>query len=33
LQAREMAKVVHNQLGVTVHPRSIERAMARKKKR
>jgi len=33
LQAREMARVVHNQLGVTVHPRSIERAMARKKKR
>ena len=33
LQAREMARVVHTQLGVTVHPRSIERAMARKKKR
>lgn len=33
LQAREMARVVHTQLGVTVHPRSIERAVARKKKR
>jgi transposase len=33
LQAREMAKVVHAQLGLTVHPRSIERAVARKKKR
>lgn len=33
LQAREMAKLVRAQLGVTVHPRSIERAMARKKKR
>jgi transposase len=33
LQAREMARVVHSQLGITVHPRSIERAMARKKKR
>ncbi|KQV84554.1 hypothetical protein ASC87_29850 [Rhizobacter sp. Root1221] len=33
LQAREMARLVHTQLGVTVHPRSIERAMARKKKR
>jgi len=33
LQAREMARVVHKQLGVTVHPRSIERAIARKKKR
>jgi transposase len=33
LQAREMARVVHSQLGLTVHPRSIERAMARKKKR
>jgi len=33
LQAREMARFVHTQLGVTVHPRSIERAMARKKKR
>jgi transposase len=33
LQAREMVRVVHAQLGVTVHPRSIERAMARKKKR
>lgn len=33
LQAREMARLVHKQLGLTVHPRSIERAMARKKKR
>ena len=33
LQAREMAKLVHAQLGVTVHPRSIERAVTRKKKR
>jgi transposase len=33
LQAREMARVVHSQLGITVHPRSIERAMVRKKKR
>lgn len=31
--AREMAGVVHKQLGITVHPRSIERAIARKKKR
>lgn len=33
LQAREMAKVVFSQLGLKVHPRSIERAMTRKKKR
>lgn len=33
LQAREMAKVVLIQLGLKVHPRSIERAMTRKKKR
>jgi hypothetical protein len=33
MHAREMAKLVHNQLGVKVHPRSIERAIARKKKR
>lgn len=33
IQAREMAKLVHTQLGVKVHPRSIERAIARKKKR
>lgn len=31
--AREMAKVVQTQLGIKVHPRSIERAIARKKKR
>lgn len=33
LQARELARVVHSQLGIKVHPRSIERAVARKKKR
>lgn len=33
LQAREMARLVHAQLGIEVHPRSIERAVARKKKR
>ncbi len=33
MHAREMAKLVHTQLGVKVHPRSIERAIARKKKR
>ena len=33
MHAREMAKLVHAQLGVKVHPRSIERAIARKKKR
>jgi transposase len=33
VQAREMARLVHSQLGLTVHPRSIERAIARKKKR
>jgi len=33
VQAREMARLVQSQLGVSVHPRSIERAMARKKKR
>ena len=33
VHAREMAKLVHIQLGVKVHPRSIERAIARKKKR
>ena len=32
VQAREMARLVHKQLGITVHPRSIERAIARKKK-
>jgi hypothetical protein len=31
MHAREMAKLAHTQLGVKVHPRSIERAMARKK--
>ena len=33
LQAREMARLVHEQMGVQIHPRSIERAVARKKKR
>lgn len=33
LHAREMARLVHARLGVKVHPRSIERAVARKKKR
>jgi transposase len=33
MQARELAKVVLIQLGLKVHPRSIERAMRRKKKR
>lgn len=33
LHAREMARLVHARLGVKVHPRSIERAIARKKKR
>ena len=33
IQARALAQWVQQQLGVTVHPRSIERALARKKKR
>lgn len=33
MHARAMAKLVQAQLGVKVHPRSIERAIARKKKR
>lgn len=33
MHAREMANLVHTQLGIKVHPRSIERAIARKKKR
>lgn len=33
LQARSLAALVHSQLGLSVHPRSIERAVARKKKR
>ena len=33
LQARALAALVHSALGVSVHPRSIERAVARKKKR
>lgn len=32
IQARAMAQLVQQRLGVTVHPRSIERALARKKK-
>lgn len=33
LQAPALAELVHTSLGASVHPRSIERAMARKKKR
>jgi transposase len=33
LQARSLATLVQSKLGLSVHPRSIERAMARKKKR
>jgi transposase len=33
IQARALAQLVQQRLGVTVHPRSIERALARKKKR
>lgn len=33
IHAREMADLVQARLGVKVHPRSIERAIARKKKR
>lgn len=33
IQARSLVQLVQQRLGVTVHPRSIERALARKKKR
>lgn len=33
LQARSLAELVHSALGISVHPRSIERAITRKKKR
>lgn len=33
IQARALAQLVRKQLGISVHPRSIERAIARKKKR
>jgi transposase len=33
IQARRLAQVVQQRLGITVHPRSIERALTRKKKR
>lgn len=33
LQARALALLVKSKLGISVHPRSIERAVARKKKR
>lgn len=33
LQARALALLVQSKLGISVHPRSIERAIARKKKR
>ncbi|ACP22384.1 putative transposase number 2 for insertion sequence NGRIS-4f (plasmid) [Sinorhizobium fredii NGR234] len=32
LQARSLAELLHSTLGISVHPRSIERAIARKKK-
>jgi len=31
--ARVLARALHTELGISVHPRSIERALARKKKR
>ncbi|WP_245273187.1 helix-turn-helix domain-containing protein [Microvirga lotononidis] len=31
LQARSLAQLLHSTLGISVHPRSIERAIARKK--
>lgn len=33
IQARALSELVHKKLGISVHPRSIERAIARKKKR
>jgi transposase len=33
IQARALAQLLQQRLGITVHPRSIERALARKKKR
>ena len=33
MQARELAKLVQSKMGISVHPRSIERAIVRKKKR
>jgi len=33
IHARALARRIEVQLGVSVHPRSIERAIARKKKR
>lgn len=33
IQARALAQLVQSRLGITVHPRSIERALERKKKR
>jgi transposase len=33
IQARALAQLVRKQLGISVHPRSIERAIARKRKR
>ena len=33
IQARALAQLVHKELGISVHPRSIERAIMRKKKR
>ena len=31
--ARTLARALHSELGISIHPRSIERALARKKKR
>ncbi|MEH6584739.1 MAG: helix-turn-helix domain-containing protein [Halioglobus sp.] len=33
LSARQLAQVIQTEFGLTIHPRSIERALARKKKR
>jgi hypothetical protein len=33
VHARILAAQIHAQLGLSVHPRTIERALARKKKR
>jgi hypothetical protein len=33
IQARALAQLVQQRLGLSVHPRSIERAIVRKKKR
>ncbi len=33
VHARALAQQIHDELGMSIHPRSIERALARKKKR